>query len=183
MKLVINVKELSAGVLLGWQVAAIETSIAKHQFIEKEQIMIGICSLEKVFMSRKLNLNFYEREITEVKFENESIKSLLSKYKLTSTSVRRELRKNFGQGNFKHTEKVIHRSENCKEFFKHAELLAENSDRVSSLHLFAAILENPEGVIKGILEERDIKLNEMREKALFFARVSLKGGNNDSYVI
>ena len=176
-------KELSAGVLLAWQVAAIETGIANHQFIEKEQLLIGICSLEKIFMSRKLNLNFYERELNEVKFENESMKSLLSKYKLTSTSLRRELRKKYGKGNYKHTEGVIHRSEICKEFFKKAELLAANSNKVGCFHLFAAILENPKGVIKEILKGRGVKPNEMQKKALFFARVSLKGRNHDSYVI
>ena len=80
-------------------------------------------------------MNFNDRDKKEVEFENESIESLLRKFKLTSTSLRRELRKNYGQGNFKHTEKIIHRSEDCKEFFKQAELLAENSDKLRSHHI------------------------------------------------
>lgn len=175
-------KEFSAALLFAWQIAAIETGIAKHQFIEKEQIIIGICSLEKVLISRRFNLNLNERERKELQFENESIKALLSKFKLTSTSLRRELRKTYGQGNIKHTEKVVHRSEDCKKFFKRAETLAENSDKMRCLHLFAAILENPEGIIKDILKKRDIKLKEMLEKALFLGRISQKN-KNDSYII
>ena len=134
-------------------------------------------------MSRRLNMNFNNKELQEIKCEFEFIQKLLSKYKLDATNLRRELRKEYGQGNYKHAEKVIHRSEDCKEFFKRAELMAENSDKVRCLHLFAAMLENPEDVIKVILKERDIKPNEMQKKALFFARISQKNNDIDSYII
>lgn len=176
-------KELSAGILTAWQIAVIETKIAKHQFIEKEQIIIGICSLEKVLTSRRLNLNFNDRELQEIRLESESIEAFLSKFKLSPTILRRELRKNCGQGNFKHIEKVIHRSEECKEYFKRSELLAENLKKVGCLHLFAAIMENPTGVIKKVIKDRDIKPIEIQKKALFFARISQKGNKKDSYII
>jgi len=41
---------LSAGAHLAWQIAAGETALARQQYIEKEQIFIGICSLEKVLI-------------------------------------------------------------------------------------------------------------------------------------
>jgi len=176
-------KELSAGVLISWQIAAIETGIAKYQFIEKEQIIIGICSLKKFLMSRRFKLNLSDNDIREVKSEIESIEAFLSKFKLTPTSLRREIRKKYGQGTFEHTEKIIHRSEDCKKYFKRAELLANKSNVAGCLHLFAAILENPENVIKEILRERDIKPNEMQEKALTFARISQNNNEIDSYVI
>jgi ATP-dependent Clp protease ATP-binding subunit ClpC len=176
-------KALSDGLLVAWKIAAIETGLNKNQFIEKEQILIGICSLEKVIVSRRLSMKFNNKELQEIKYEFELIQKLLSKYKLDATNLRRKLRKDYGQGNYKHTEKVIHRSEDCKVFFKRAELLAENSDKVRCLHLFAAILENPEDVIKEILKERDIKPKEMQKKALFFARISQKNNDIDSYII
>ena len=181
--MVTKLKELSAGLLISWKMAAIETGFARHQFIEKEQIVIGICSLEKVFMSRRLNLNLNDKDLRDVKSESESIKAFLSKYKLNSTGLRREVRKKYGQGTFKRTEKIVHRSEGSKEYFKRAELLADNSNKVGCLHLFAAILENPEGVIQEILKEQKIKPKEMQKKALFFARISQNSNEIDSYVI
>lgn len=41
-------KELSVGANFAWQIAAGEAATSKHQFIEKEHVLIGICSLEKV---------------------------------------------------------------------------------------------------------------------------------------
>ena len=43
-------KDLSIGASLVWQMAAGEAVAAKHQYIEKEHIFIGICSLEKILM-------------------------------------------------------------------------------------------------------------------------------------
>lgn len=176
-------KELSAGVSISWQIAAIETGIAKYQFIEKEQIIIGICSLKKFLMSRRFKLNLSDKDIRGVKSEIESIEAFLSKFKLTPTSLRREIRKKSGQGSFERTKKIVHRSEDCKEYFKQAELLADKSNIAGCLHLFAAILENPKDVIEEILIESDIKPNEMQEKALIFARISQNNNEIDSYVI
>jgi len=41
---------LSIGANIAWQIAAGEASAARFQFIEAEQIFIGICSIEKVLM-------------------------------------------------------------------------------------------------------------------------------------
>lgn len=173
-------KPLSKGLLFAWQMAAIESGVAKHQYIEKEQILIGICSLEKVFTSRRPNSN---RELQAIKNEYNSIERLLRKFKLNSTTLRRELRKCYGQGDFGHYEKVIHRSEECKEIFTRAELLAKNSDKILCIHLLAVIMENPKGSIEQILKNRRIKWKEIQEKTLLFARASQKDNNNDSYII
>ena len=176
-------KELSEGLLLAWKIAAIETGLNKHQFIEKEQILIGICSLEKVLMSRRLNINYNNKEIQEIKHEFELIQKLLSKYKLDATNLRRKLRKEYGQGNYKHVEKVIHRSEDCKEYFNRSEVLTQNTDKIRCLHLFAAIMENPEGIIDHIMKEKDIDLMDIKKKAILFANLTQKNLDQDSYVI
>ncbi|MCG2709871.1 MAG: hypothetical protein L6246_06110 [Thermodesulfovibrionales bacterium] len=41
-------KDLSIGANIAWQIAAHEAAAAKFQFIEKEHLFIGICSLEKI---------------------------------------------------------------------------------------------------------------------------------------
>ena len=43
-------KGLSFGANLAWQIAAGEAAAANHQFIDKEHILIGIFSLEKLLM-------------------------------------------------------------------------------------------------------------------------------------
>ena len=176
-------KALSKGLLIAWKIGAIETGLNKHQFIEKEQILIGICSLEKVLKSRKLNMDFNSKELQEIKYEFESIQKLLSKYKLDTTNLRRKLRKDYGQGNYKHTEKVIHRSEDCKEFFTRSEVLNQNTDELNCLHLFAVIMEKPEGIIDHIMKEENIDLIEIRKKALLYANLTQKNKDQDSYVI
>jgi len=176
-------KNLSIGTLVAWQIAAIETGVAKHQYIEKEQILIGICSLEKAPILHRINFNFSTRDLGELKYEYESIEGLLGKYKLNSTYLRRMIRKKFSQGNYKHTEKVIHRSEDCKNYFERADILAQNSDKILCLHLFAAIVEKPDKIINEILKEKDIDPKEIYKKALFFAKINQKNDKKDLYVI
>ncbi|MBA7572981.1 hypothetical protein ES708_14768 [subsurface metagenome] len=176
-------KALSDGLLVAWKIAAIETGLNKHQFIEKEQILIGICSLEKVLVSRRLNMNFNNKELQEIKYEFELIQKLLLKYKLDATNLRRKLRKEYGQGNYKHAEKVIHRSEDCKEFFNRSEVLTQNTDKLNCLHLFAAIMEKPEGIIDHMMKEKDIDLIDIKKKALLFAILTQKNRDQDSYII
>jgi len=176
-------KALSEGLLVAWKIAAIESGLNKHQFIEKEQILIGICSLEKVLVSRRLNMNFNNKELQEIKYEFELIQKLLSKYKLDTTNLRRKLRKEYGQSNYKHVDKVIHRSEDCKEYFNRSEVLTQNIDKVRCLHLFAAIMENPEGIIEQIMKEKNIDLKDIQKKALLFANLTQKNRDQDSYII
>ena len=40
--------DLSIGLDIAWQIAAIEASGARWEFIEPEHLFIGLCSLEKV---------------------------------------------------------------------------------------------------------------------------------------
>lgn len=175
-------KALSKGLLVAWKIAAIETGLSKHQFIEKEQILIGICSLEKVLMSRRLDMNFNNKELQEIKYEFELIQKLLSKYKLDATNLRRELRKEYGQGNYKHAEKVIHRSEDCKEFFNRSEVLTQKTAKVNCLHFLAVIMEKPGVIINQIIREKNIDLKDLLKKAILFANLTQKNPQ-DSYII
>lgn len=128
-------------------------------------------------------MNVTYADLQQIKHEYDSIKRLLNNYGLTMTNIRREIRKRCGQGNYKHKEKVIHRSKNCKVFFDQAKNLAQDSNKILCLHLLAALLEDSEGIIKQFLEERKIKPQQVCKKALLYARAGLKGRNNDSYII
>ena len=76
---------------------------------------------------------------------------------LNMTQLRRKMRQKLGTGNYKHTEKVIHRSDACKKMFNRAHELASSSEEISCLHLLAAILEKPGNNIVHVLSEINVK--------------------------
>ena len=76
-------KDLSIGVALAWQIAANETAIAKYQYIEKEQILIGILSIEKILIMSNLGLQLTRKDRLDLIDEFETIEKILEK----STSV------------------------------------------------------------------------------------------------
>jgi len=130
---------LSVGANLAWQIAAMEAGAAKFQFIETEHIFMGICSLEKVLKLSPENSGLNQQAYKALQSEHAILKNL----GLNMTQLRRKIRQNLGTGNFKHTEKVIHRSDACKKMFNRAYELASSSEEISCLHLLAAILEKP----------------------------------------
>lgn len=176
-------KDLSVGAVLSWQIAATETAYAKYQYIEKEQILIGIFSLEKLFMSPKIQFKFNPSDFKELKKEYEAIEDILRKFRLNSTKLRRKLRAKCGQGNFRHIEKVVHRSENCKEFFNRADELAEDSENISCLHLICSIIESTEGVVSEVLKDFNIEPKRLRYQADLHIRIIQKPDKGDSYFI
>lgn len=161
-------KELSVTASLAWQIAAGEAAAAKHQFIEKEHILIGICSLEKLLILNAEESGLKPQERQAVQVEHDVIEDVLRGFELDSTRLRRLLRKRLGDGNYKHTEKVIHRSEACKRIFIRADELAASTGEISCLHLLAAILEKPGGVLSSVLAEAGVKSADLRERAIAY---------------
>ena len=162
-------KKISSDTTLAWQIAVWEAGIAKHQYIEKEHILIGICSLEKVLMhGGRIKLDSQTRQALQVEYK--AIEDVLHEYKIDSTHLRRKVRDKLEEGNYQHTEQVIHRSEACKEVFKRAEEFAVSAGDISCIHLLAAILKEPGDIISSVLEETDIKLLDLREQVFACAK-------------
>lgn len=134
---------LSIGANIAWQIAASEASAARFQFIEAEQIFIGICSLEKVLMLSPEDSGLNPRTIKALQMEHGALKDLMERQHLNMTQLRRMVRKEVDTGGYEHTENVIHRSSACKMMFNRAFEIAFPSDEASCLHLLAAILEKP----------------------------------------
>jgi ATP-dependent Clp protease ATP-binding subunit ClpC len=157
---------LSAGVDLSWQIAASETSHTKHQYIEKEQVLIGIFSLDKAVSPGSLN-ELDPSIIKSLKAENTEINDLLKEFKLDQASLRGKLRDATGQGNYTHKEKIIHRSEACKKYFDSAEKIAktQGSDEVCCLDLLAAIMANPGSHIDKVLKGFNVKAEDIGKTA------------------
>jgi ATP-dependent Clp protease ATP-binding subunit ClpC len=169
-------KELSVGASVAWQMAAGEAAAANHQFIEKEHILIGIFSLEKLLILNAEESGLKPQERQAVQVEHDVIEDVLRGFELDSTQLRRLLRKRLGQGNYKHTEKVVHRSDACKKIFNRAGELPTPTREITCLHLLAAILEEPGKVISQVLNDAGVKPADLRECALACAN---KGQHRD----
>ena len=170
-------KELSAGASLAWHMAAVEAGAAKHQFIGKEHMMAGALSLEKVLGGENEGITPDMRELLQA--ECSSIEDVLRAFELDSTQLRRQIRTRLGKGTFKRTEKVVHRSEDCRRVFARAERMAQPG-QATCLHLLAAILEEPGDVISGVLAEAGVKAADLRERALANARRETGDGRREA---
>jgi ATP-dependent Clp protease ATP-binding subunit ClpC len=125
--------------------------------------MVGVLSLEKVLSAEDAEVTPDVREMLQS--ECGSVEEVLRAFELDSTQLRRQVRARLGKGNFKRTEKVVHRSEDCRRVFARAERMAQPA-QVTCLHLLAAILEEPGDVISGVLGEAGVKPADLRERAL-----------------
>ena len=157
--------KLSAGAYMAWVIAVSETSLAKYQYIEREQVLIGICSLEKAVFPGALQ-DVDSSTIKALQLENNALKDLLKNFELDQTSIRHALRVRVGQGNYTHTKKTIHRSDACKEYFNSAETLAKKrgSEEINSLDLLMAIVEKPGSPIDEVLK-LNVKTEPIEKRA------------------
>ncbi|MEW6419518.1 MAG: ATP-dependent Clp protease ATP-binding subunit [Nitrospirota bacterium] len=159
-------KDLSVGAYLAWQIAAMEAGAARFQFIEIEHIFIGVCSLEKVLKLSPEESGFNPQEIKALQHEYAIFQDLIDKTGLNMTQLRRRMRKKLGISDYEHTEKVIHRSEECKKMFNRAYELASSEDEISYLHLLAAILEKPGSNISHVLNESGISSDTLLKQVI-----------------
>lgn len=167
-------EELSLGANLAWRMAAGEAGAAKHQYIEKEHLLLGICSLEKLLRLQEAELERPAR--LQLQAEHDAVEEVLRSGEADSTRLRRGLRQRLGQGRFERTEKVVHRSEACKRVFRRAEVLAGSAGETTCLHLLAATLEEPGGVIGQVLAEAGVEREYLLERALAAAGNRLDAG-------
>ncbi|MDD5311457.1 MAG: ATP-dependent Clp protease ATP-binding subunit [Dehalococcoidia bacterium] len=159
-------KELSVGANLAWQIAAGEAASSKHQFIEKEHVLIGICSLEKATKLDGQGESLKAKVRQALQAEYDAIEDVLRAFELNSTKLRRGVREELGQGNYKHSEKVVHRSEDCKKLFEQADALSTTTKEISCLSLLAAILGDPGDVISRVFSNEGVKPTDVHQKAL-----------------
>lgn len=158
-------KDLSMSSTFAWQIAASEAAAGKFQFIEKEHLLIGILSLEKLLMLDTDKLKLKSKDLLAIQLEYELIEDLLNDFEIDSTKLRRELRDKLGKGSYEHAEKIVHRSEACKNIFKRSEELAKSSKEVSCIHIFNAVIENPKGIISKLLKASEAEQEEFKQRA------------------
>jgi ATP-dependent Clp protease ATP-binding subunit ClpC len=160
-------KKLSVGASFAWRMAAGEAASANHQYIEREHVLIGICSLEKALKPGRIELDPPAKQALQV--ENDAVEDVLHSFELDATRLRRLVRERLGAGNYERSGKVVHRSEAGKRLFERAGELPPSTEEITSLHLLAAILEDPGNVIGSALDdEAGVKPSDLREAALAY---------------
>lgn len=166
--------DLSPGAVIAWQIAAAEASHAKHQFIEKEHLLIGICSLEKLLMPGALEEELDPDMEKALRMEADAVEDMLREFELNPTELRRAVRKALGKGTYRHTERVIHRSEDCKSYFLRAEQLAgaAGAEEVCCVHLLCAIWERPGKLITSVLADFGVDAQIVKQKV--FAQLGVE---------
>jgi len=147
--------------MYAWQLAFSEAAAAKTQFIEKEQMLIGLL--------RAMDLPEQTGD------ENEAIKLLrndftplqetLSACNIDRVKLRRRIRALVSKGTYEHTEKVIHRSPECKKCFTQAEVKAQmyKTQAITAIHLLEAMLEIPGDIILQAFSSLKINPDELRK--------------------
>ena len=144
--------KLSAAAGLAWQIAASEAAMARHPLIEREHLLIGVCSLHKTV---KL-IRFVKEDplsLEKIRTEADRIEEILSQLRISSTVLRRGTRSRLRSGHAPPADQVVHRSQACKEIFRRGQ---EDSERegaaeTSAPHLLAAILSDPGPIISAVL--------------------------------
>jgi len=152
---------LSIGVNLAWQIAAGEAADKQTEFIEKEHILIGIFSLEKIFTAEGIKEKI-GGDLKAFEIEYFALEDTIKSVGLNMTDLRRGLRNKVSRGNFAPRENVIHRSNDCKGYFERAQELGKG--HVNLLTFLIAILERPGEIIGTVLKEYNCSPEKFKEK-------------------
>jgi ATP-dependent Clp protease ATP-binding subunit ClpC len=156
-----------SAVLVTWQIGSMEASAAERQFIEPEDIFIGICKLEDVLAGENVNKLLEQfGDINHLRMESARLSQYFAKFSVDRASLRRIVRGYLGRGTHPPgANQPVHRSEACKQIFQKAIQMAEakRSEDLHCLHLLAALLESPSPELAKAIQRGGATLETLRE--------------------
>jgi len=157
----------SAAARLAWQIAAAEAAMARHPLIEREHLLIGVCSLHKT-MSFVRFVRAESLPMEEIRTEADHVEEILSAMGILSSTLRRGVRSRLRPGHARHTEQVVHRSDACKEIFRRGKEISARGgiQETSASHLLAAILSDPGPIITAVLAGAGIQPGQVPPESL-----------------
>ncbi|HEX9848910.1 ATP-dependent Clp protease ATP-binding subunit [Candidatus Deferrimicrobium sp.] len=156
---------LTKAARMTWEIGAAEAARLRHPFIEREHLLIGLCSLGKILQYLDYT-RIASLPIDLLREEADGLERVLAPLGITDASMRRGVRSRLRPGNVFHTERVVHRSMECKRYFRRAGEIVKEEGEVAVRHLFAAVLEDPGPVISAVLAGAGISPGVLREKML-----------------
>ena len=165
---------ISAGAEKAWDVAVKEAAAARRRLVEKEHLLIGLLSLEK-----SLGLSeFGDDQRIEMRAEHNILENILygglEGQEVAVSRLRKRIRAEGGVGT-EVPETVLHRSDACKKIFRRAMELSTVKKVISSVHLMAALVEDPGPVLASALAKEGIVVKDLVEPALAWVEL-VEGG-------
>src|SRR4030066_1056655 len=156
----------SPALTLTWQISASEAAYINHQFIEKEHLFISLCKASDLLLPDAFG-QIKDLDKDGLKAELEASEGLFVRLNIDRTRLRRRLRGMLGKGGYKHTEKVVHRSDECKRYFEKAvdKAIHYKSSEVNIFHLLAVIMEAPGSHIANAFSDLKINAQEIKNAA------------------
>lgn len=157
--------KLSKCSYLAWELGSAEATNLKQEFFSEDELLIGICSIEKMaFLIKENKINFNQEYADIINSENNELNDFFSKVNINTTKMRRSIRELKGSGEFESESILLQRSDTCKNIFDEAEIIAitMNSDNIRCIHILNAIINNPSDIIKTFFENNDIDLENLK---------------------
>ena len=157
---------LSPAAALAWQIAASEAAAARHPNIEREHLLIGLCSLNKTLGF----VRFVKTEglpLDAVREEADRIEEALSAMGIASATLLRGVRSRLRPGRARPSEQTLHRSDPCRELFRKANEIAgrEGREETGAGDLLTAVLSDPGAIISAALAGAGAITGDMRREA------------------
>ena len=119
---------LTKAARMAWEIGAAEAARLRHPLIEREHLLIGLCSLGKIL--QYLDYTHIESLPVDVlREEADGIERVLAPLGITDASVRRGVRSRLRPGIAVHTGRAVHRSLECKRHFRRAAEIGRASCR------------------------------------------------------
>src|SRR5512134_2671116 len=157
--------QLTKAARMAWNIGAAEAARARHPHIEREHVVIGLCSLLKIL--EYLNYTHVESLPAEaLRSEGEEIERALASHGITSMAFRRGVRSRLRPGTTIHADRVVHRSPDCKRHFYRAREIAGPGAEASVRDLMAAVLEDPGPIVSAVLAAAGIAPDLLRRELL-----------------
>lgn len=140
---------LSPSAALAWDLSANEAAAARHAFIEREHLALGILGLGKLIETDKTSA-LPKRLRRALREDAAAVETALAGIALTMGKAERGIRGALAPGRHEHKTKTVHRSAACKEIFSRA-IVNSTGGEVSAVRLLAEVLKDPGSLIEGVL--------------------------------
>jgi ATP-dependent Clp protease ATP-binding subunit ClpC len=143
-------EQLTKAARMVLEIGAAEAARSRHAMIEREHLLIGLCSLGKVIEYLKFT-RMASLPVDAIREESDRITAAFASQGSSPETFRRRLRSRLRPGNVLHSDPSVTRSRECLAIFRRAEGMVPEGKEVSAPLLFVATIESGGPFIGGAL--------------------------------